>query len=305
MRRWFRFLWTGVAVFYALVLFAGIFVCGKRYFLDKYVYLYGNGTLVQVSYGRYGFHISSYGDLVLDKSGLSMDSGCSSSFLMPDSLKQFRLIDLKAVIKMKDANGQIRDYPLYYLRNLQTADGFKVKNVVVFPCYSTDSVTSSLGMDVISAANWHFCFKDSCMDVIRRGRAYQIPERALCFSYERTKNPKTVLNVGDIRIDGCLLDMGMSDWDFCLTDSAISNVLQKDVPSDSVEENSYGLNSAATTIVYQFDSLNVMSKMFADVRIRKGVGNIIGMDFFRRFDHMFWDSGSKKVYLWDDVEKNL
>ncbi len=301
MRKGIKFLLIGTTISIVVVLLFVLLVRGKYKLLYKYVYMSGNETMVRVSYGKYGFQIKE-GFVVLDKSGFKFDSGCSSSYLNPDTLQSFKGFDIIAHINISDANGVIKEYPLYYFRKIKTEENFVIKNMVAYPCNGTVNGLSVLGMDVISAANWHFCFKDSCVDVFHVGQTTHVPMSAICLSYEQTKNPLISLTIGEKCFGHGLLDMGMVDWDICLADSAFSSLLQVCAPENSIVDTSFSLNSYKLVKTCTFDSLRIFDSMFANVSVRCGVKNLIGMDFFRRFEHMFWDSGHKKVYLWNDEE---
>ena len=59
------------------------------------------------------------------------------------------------------------------------------------------------------------------------------------------------------------------------------------------------MNSTVHTVHYSFDNLSVNNYKMDSVNVIEGVKNAIGLEFMRRFDHLFWDSRHPKVYLWN------
>ncbi len=284
---------------YVVILLWGTLAYCKRNILQKYVYNNGNGTLVHISYGNYGFQVND-GYIIFHKSGFIMDSGCSSSYIVPDTLLHLPNFNVQASICITDVNNEIKEYPLYFVPTIKIDDSLIVRNVVAYPFEWTSNKTSAIGMDIISTANWHFNFNNNTVNITPVSETAIIPQKHITFSYTKTKDPLTNLVIGNNVYDNVLLDMGMVDWDMCLTDSDLSLLFQNYIPIDSSETTSYGHNSSYTTTKYYFDSVSIDAEIYRDICIRKGSKNIIGMDFFRRFDHLFWDSKNKKVYLWND-----
>ena len=172
--------------------------------------------------------------------------------------------------------------------------------MVAYPCIGTNKEESAIGMDVISTANWHFNFKNNIVNIIPTSETETIPTKNIAFSYTKTKDPLTNLYIGNFCFHDVLLDMGMKSWDICLSDTDILQLLNTYNPKDSAEVTSNGLNGSVQTMEYYFDSLNIEKEIYKNICIKKGKKNIIGIDFFRRFNHLFWDSKHKKVYLWNN-----
>ena len=61
-----------------------------------------------------------------------------------------------------------------------------------------------------------------------------------------------------------------------------------------------GLLGQQQVDVFKYDTLYVNDKQYSNVRIDGGERNLIGLGFMRRFDHLFWDSRHRKVYLWNE-----
>ena len=160
------------------------------------------------------------------------------------------------------------------------------------------SVKGIIGMNVIQRANWHFSFLDSTVEVFSRRASYTIPSKALCFKYNNRLIPCSSIDIESEHYKQILIDMGYS-LEFLLDENNISQI-QKCCLVEPRQELITGLLGHQQVDVFQYDTLSINGNHYSNVRIDGGKRNLIGLGFMRRFDHLFWDSRHKKVYLWNE-----
>lgn len=160
------------------------------------------------------------------------------------------------------------------------------------------SIFGIMGMNVIQRANWHFSFLDSTVEVFSRRSSYTIPPNALCFKYRNRLLPYTSIDIEGEKQEQFLIDMGYS-LEFLVDEKGMRQI-QKCRFIEPSQELITGLLGNKQVDVLKYDSLYVNGNCYSNVRIDVGNRNLIGLGFMRRFDHLFWDSRHKKVYLWNE-----
>lgn len=161
-----------------------------------------------------------------------------------------------------------------------------------------DSIIGIMGMNVIQRANWHFSFKDSTVEVLSLRDKINISDKAICWKYKGRLVPKISINIGEITLDHFLLDMGTNDI-FAIEPQNINHVLNSHNFIRSVDTVT-GLLSREMVSIFKFDNLLIDGETYQNISITEAPRNLVGLGFMRRFDHLFWDSKHKKVYLWND-----
>lgn len=288
----------GVLVLALIFLFQSIFRHTKKRFLSNYVYLEAEKSTVRVSPGCFTFYFNK--GILLDSCDFMLDSGCSSSYLHSDSAHSSVNFKIGATITVTDFHNQQKVYPLYYTTRLCGNGRFSIRNIVYAKMPNHLGVEKAiLGMDVFQNANWYINFKDKKLTVMGLYESLSVKKNSICFSYLSTRDPMVSIQIGNSRIDSVLLDLGMADNDLCLKPAALSVLLESSshFVMDSIDN--YGMNGTIKTLRCNFDTIMVNHQVFDSVTVIQGSKNAIGLDFMRRFDHLFWDSRHKKVYLWN------
>ncbi len=243
--------------------------------------------------GKFDIDCSS-GHLLVD-SIILFDSGSSRTLSNRKNIGVFlgktMSIDLYGSKKVKNLFFVFR-YPLFT---------FPIK---FFSCASMEeshiesTVELLMGMNIIQRANWHFSFKDNYLEVMKRSEMVDIPMCAICWQYRNRLIPQIDMTLEGYKVDGILIDMGCN-IDFCLK----KNDVERMESLSGIRGKYYNKNtvwSSKNVYCLQLDSFKVGNKIYPNVYIDEVPRNLVGLGFMRRFDHLFWDSKHKKVYLWND-----
>lgn len=274
----------------------------KKCFLNQYVFLQANKSITEVSTGSFPFYFYE-GKLLIDSCDFLLDSGCSSSFVHSDSVHSSINFKLGENINITDFHNQQRSYPLYFTPKLKGRGSFCLKKIIYAGMpYPIGKAKATLGMDVYQNANWYFSFKDNLLTILELDKTIKTNKDAISLEYAEIRNPQVSIQVGDYRIDSVLLDMGMADNDLSLKPSELSRLLSSVAPFEMDSIENVGMNSTVKTIRYTFDNLSINSQKMDSICVIEGTKNAIGINFMRRFDHLFWDSKHQKVYLWNDAK---
>ncbi|MBR4512249.1 MAG: hypothetical protein IKO59_05580 [Bacteroidales bacterium] len=231
-----------------------------------------------------------------------MDSGSSCSFIFRCECKKKPV----GVARVKDSNGRVKLLGFYFFKHIGL-HFIDIHNMFA-PYYDTaceidSSIIGTLGMDVISGSNWHFCFKDSTVEQYALNTPYPVPKKNLLLVYSKEKSPLTTLNIDGLLCHGLLIDIGCN-IDLSLEENVLKKLSAQNFKADSGNGITRSTFSEKAVRNYMFDSININNNFYKKMEIseRKFGPSLIGLSFFRRFDHMFWDSGRKRVYLWNDEE---
>ena len=255
-----------------------------------------------VSYGKYPFSYET-GMLRTIDGKYIFDSGSSGTIFSERNAKYRRIGRAKST----DCNGVSVQSPYYYISQIEVQPNLWIKNIFcsIAPLrdtYTDNKLSGILGMDVISRANWHFSFKDSVLDIMDLHQIMNVPYSAVELQYYRRKYPLVSVKIEDFMVDSVLIDFGCFR-DFCFTTEYIQRVLKQHPSIRPQKDSVNGSFSSQKVKTYQFNKLRVEDMCFLNLTIDEFTKNLIGGAFFSRFDHLFWDSRHKKVYLWNEEEK--
>ena len=260
------------------------------------IFLLGYFSLMTViPKGKQNFRYIN-GHIVLE-SNYIFDTGADISVLYE---KEGLSLPVAATL-ISDIHKKKRLKPLYFVdRKLETQNA-----EIHFIClidsvfYRPDkSVLGIIGMNVIQRANWHFSFRDSTIEALPLHTSIKIPKDALCLKYRNRLFPCTSIDIEGEKYRQILIDMGYS-LEFFLDEKNMKSI-QKCRFVEPKQELISGLLGQQQVDVFKYDTLYVNDKQYSNVRIDGGGRNLIGLGFMRRFDHLFWDSRHRKVYLWNE-----
>lgn len=258
-----------------------------------------------VPYGKYPFRYETGMICTVDGKYI-FDSGAQLTYVA-DSVHGKTVMG--AAISV-DGNKKRRFVPLCYMSKLDLFPGFGVGKLVFVnkaPLLSysdkNDGTNGIIGMNILCRANWHFSFRDSFFESMPLDREMQIPSHAIALSYDRNLRPKITVTIANQRYDNILIDMGCNS-DFCFEAPVLKNIMTKTHPQKIAEDTSFCMYSFCESMSYAFERLDIFGKAYQNIDMHESKINHVGMKFLSRFDHLFWDSRHRKVYLWNEEEKN-
>ena len=237
-----------------------------------------------------------------DKHAFVMDSGSSSSIFFKNKYQKFFI----GFSKITDAHAKTRFIPIFFFPQIEIAElHFKITNIVgnyIHEIFAIDSsIKGIFGRDIIRATNWHFNLANNVIETMDIDSNIVIPKKSITFAYQNEKIPQTKVNVNGL-IYEMLIDIGCN-VDLCFDSLQIAEICTKNKYRNKQKDTISSTFSKDLMDGYIFDSLTIEDISYSNIHINVIQNkNIIGMKFFRRFDHLFWDSGNKKVYLWNDEE---
>ncbi|MDO4726949.1 MAG: hypothetical protein Q4A56_07005 [Porphyromonadaceae bacterium] len=156
-----------------------------------------------------------------------------------------------------------------------------------------------LGMNVIKNYNWLLDFSKNTLNNFNI--SYKYDNLAIFkLEYKSKHKPCTSLDIEGIKLKNTLIDSG-SDADIQLLPTDIEQI-NKIIPPDSIiEQFSSGLFSDSIPSKKYFYSRLKVNGLFIDtLTINESKKRKLGIGFFRKFDRVFWDSGSKEVRFYRD-----
>ena len=262
-------------------------------------------TAGSISYGKYPMQIRNSLLLTAGDEVCLFDSGALRT-VFKSKIPGQKLVGATLVT---DCNKKHRIAPLYYVSGIELSHGFWVRrfvfNRVAFHAQASEPQKLSvgiIGMNIIRKANWHFSIRDSFFETLPLDRSMSIPSDAVVLSYDNNKRPLTTLVIEHRKYEDVLIDMGC-DKDFGFSSLIMHSITNKVEPQYISQRSQSGVFSSNKKMSYLFDSVYVLGKIYPNISMCESKYNLVGMKFLSRFDHLFWDSRHKKVYLWNDEEK--
>ena len=262
-------------------------------------------TADSISYGKYPMQVWNSAILTEGDDVYSFDSGALRTVFKKKVPGQ----KLVGATLVTDCNKKHRITPLYYMPGIELSHGFQVRrfffNRVEFHAQASKTQklkAGIIGMNIIRKANWHFSFRDAFFETLPLNRQIAIPSDAMVLSYDNNKRPLTTLVIENQKYEDVLIDMGC-DEDFCFNSLNLTHITNSIGPQQISESSRSGVFSSKKEIFYLFDSVHVLGKIYQNISIHESNYNLVGLGFLSRFDHLFWDSRHKKVYLWNEEEK--
>ncbi len=198
------------------------------------------------------------------------------------------------IFALIDANKLWKGTKVYLKKSLPIGENIIIQNVVY-----ADLNENILGMNIIKQANWHISFVDSIIEVFPLDSSMLIPEDAICFKYQRGRRPMTYLNINGRKVKNVLLDTG-SDSDLKLCEKDAFCVLGNIVSAKTDTVVVITPQSQKLYVQNVYEEVKINGSIYENVKVTRFNKNLVGLGFMRRFDHLFWDSKHKKVYLWND-----
>jgi hypothetical protein len=164
-----------------------------------------------------------------------------------------------------------------------------------------DNEIGAIGMNVINKANWIINFQSEKVEILPHNKIYKTKHRPqLIFKYKRKNIPKTQLDFSVCKLENVLIDAG-SNGELTLLKSDIEIINKKYKPVDTLTVSSYGMHSISPTIqnCYVYDSIMINNVCFNNIEIiESNIKNVIGFEFFKRFNKVFLNTREKRFYFY-------
>lgn len=252
------------------------------------------GCYLKTGYGKIEM---GNGNLLNSTNGFIFDTGANCSYI---SKRIVNFPILLFPIILSDTNGSMGLSFVYYGRSVSINDSISIHNLSFIRILKRDSThkhfEAIIGMDVISKINMYLSFCNNEIEIMPIDSIPDIPSDAVRLYYEGTTSPEVSLNIGDIVTDNILVDTGLDD-DIALNVNILKQLIKKNNYNYNIKNNKT-LFGAHKQKNYFFRKLSINSVEYNDVTILQSKKNLLGMSFFRRFNHMFWSSKEKTIFLW-------
>ena len=158
-------------------------------------------------------------------------------------------------------------------------------------------------MNIIKCANWHISFRDNVIEALPLTEKVTVPESHLVWNYANDDEPVTNdITIGRCKVRDVLIDMGCSGA-FLLTQKALNNINDQVLLKEVASTCSKGFGEEKKIRIYTCDTIEICNVPCTQASFGQSERNIVGLNFMKQFDHLFWDSRHKKVYLWNEEEK--
>ena len=250
-----------------------------------------------VSFGKLKFHNEDQ-MIVIDDSSLIFDSGCSRSII-------YRKNKCKIIVGLRmcfDSNKHLYFMPIYYISNMRLGENISVENL--FCAFDNIKSRNSgiIGMDIIRSANWHILLRNNNMEILPLNHCLSIPDNAICMKYKKEFRPQCTLYINGVLVENVLIDIGFNG-DIDLSKHDFDKISKTGKCKSQEKVTSVASRSRREYVSYIYDDVSVQNINCKDIRITMCKKNVVGLGFLSRFDHLFWDSRHRKVYLWNEEEK--
>ncbi|MDO4726948.1 MAG: hypothetical protein Q4A56_07000, partial [Porphyromonadaceae bacterium] len=241
--------------------------------------------------------------IILKNSKLCWDTGANSTAFFKDFGQKKFLLMFSLVFEY---GYKIRIQKVKYSNHIEK-DSVILKNIIYLDVDSqntaqwinNEEISGIVGMNVISKYNWIVDFDKNILQNLSKTTTYNhTPQFTLCYS--NTMKPKTTISIADVKLKNILIDSGFN-IDFTLLSSDIEKINQRIAPDTICNIISTALFSdSIVEFKYKYSNIMINNIRFDTLYIVEGNRRLIGTGFFRKFDRVFWDSGSKEVRFYRD-----
>lgn len=253
-----------------------------------------NGYLTRVVHGRM---TTKHGNLLTTENGFVFDTGANASFISKKKTG-FSLFLFPTIVS--DTYNFRKILPVCYAHRLQINDAVAFERFAFVAAPSTASghekYDAVIGMNLISKTNLYFSFVENTIDVLPLDSLFDVPPKAIVFEYKGTTKPTLSLKIDGLVIDDILIDTGF-DNDLALDKDAITLIKTASNHSSNLITNKT-IFASKKQIHYLIKNISIESRYYKDVAVIQSTRRLIGTRFFKRYNHMFWDSKNHKIYLW-------
>ncbi|KGN79364.1 hypothetical protein HW49_06330 [Porphyromonadaceae bacterium COT-184 OH4590] len=244
-------------------------------------------------------------NLIIFKNGgrLIWDTGASGSAIF-NNLGSSRLkIGIGTVT---DFDGKTKLYPICFALNISfdsiTLNNFIHNEIIidnVAPRIQNLNSAGILGMNVIGNHNWLLDFTSDKIYNFDKNVEYN-PSPQLRLTYRKRKTPTTDIKIGGLDMKKLLIDSGFyGDIKLYKSDiDEINKIIKPDTIIDEVSDGLFVGNIKSQNYIYT--NVKINNVVFDKLSIIESNRRLIGVGFFRKFDRVFWDSGSKEVRFYRD-----
>ncbi|MDO4729479.1 MAG: hypothetical protein Q4B43_10820 [Bacteroidota bacterium] len=241
--------------------------------------------------------------IILKDSRFVWDTGASGSVIFNELGSSRLKIGIGTVT---DFDSKTKLYPICFARNISfdsiTLNNFIYNEIMiddVVPGIQNLNSIGILGMNVIGNHNWLLDFTSDKIYNFDKNVEYN-PSPQLRLTYRKRKTPTTDIKIGGLDMKKLLIDSGFYG-DIKLYKSDIDEINKIIKPYTIIDEVSDGLfvgNIKSQNYIYT--NVKVNNVVLDTLSIIVSKRRLLGAGFFRKFDRVFWDSGSKEVRFYRD-----
>ena len=263
-------------------------------------YIILDSALVTSTYGRVYFSNSNNGIII--KNGFIFDTGANGSCF--SNTKDIEMSVFLFPIFISDTYGSQKIVPAFFGKKLSINDKVSFHNFIfisspeVFSNHSFMNIKGIIGMNMIYKTNFYISFVDNYIEFMPKDSIMNFPISAICLNFEDSITPTCSMKIGDVVFDNILIDTGF-DRDLALKESDIDNYfnLLSDYTTNITTNNTLFNVKEIKTI--SFNRLRLNLREYKDVVIISSNKRLLGLKFFKRFNHVFWNNKDRKVYFWN------
>ncbi|KGN79366.1 hypothetical protein HW49_06340 [Porphyromonadaceae bacterium COT-184 OH4590] len=241
--------------------------------------------------------------IILNSSRFLWDTGAESSVLFENFNQRRITVGFANVFDVHKTSTTRKRYFSTYLR----IDSILLKNFIYheIPTEYISQVVQNmnfkgiLGMNVIKNYNWLLDFSKNTLNNFNI--SYKYDNLAIFkLEYKSKHKPCTSLDIEGIKLEKIFIDSG-SEADIKLAKKEIEKINRILQPDTTLEYVSSGLlRDSISHKKYIYTNIRINNIILDTLSIVESSKCYIGIGFFRKFDRVFWDSGSKEVRFYRD-----
>lgn len=241
--------------------------------------------------------------IILKDSRFVWDTGASGSVIFNELGSSRLKIGIGTVT---DFDSKTKLYPICFARNISfdsiTLNNFIYNEIMiddVVPGIQNLNSIGILGMNVIGNHNWLLDFTSDKIYNFEKNVEYN-PSPQLRLTYRKIRTPTTDIKIGGLDMKKLLIDSGFyGDIKLYKSDiDEINKIIKPDTIIDEVSDGLFVGNIKSQNYIYT--NVKVNNVVLDTLSIIVSKRRLLGAGFFRKFDRVFWDSGSKEVRFYRD-----